>query len=147
MHFLQHWQLQSKMNINPPARVRVMLTGLSWSLHVTTVPFNMASGVAVTLRMDVRSAWGGVKVRVAVKIPRTLIRPTGSFTKKVTGLLNAVLLHSRLVAPVTVHVSVTSSPGHMAPWALEVSVTTPSEYQHNTMQGMCHVYMCTRVCR
>ena len=87
-------------------------------------------------------------MRVAVKIPRTLIRPTGSFTKKVTGLLNAVLLHSRLVAPpVTVHVSVTSSPGHMAPRALEVSVTTPSEYQHNTMQGMCHVYMCTRVCR
>ena len=106
----------------------------------------MACGVAVTLRVDVRSARGGVKVRVAVKIPRFLISGGCSVARNLT-ILNAVLLHSRLVAPVTVHVSVTSSPGHMAPRALEVSVTTPSEYQHNTMQGMCHVYMCTRVCR
>ena len=102
--------------INPPTRVRVILMGLSWSLHVTTVPFNMASGVAVTLRVDVRSARGGVKVRVTVKIPRFLIRPTGSFTINVTGLLNAVLLHSKLVVPpVTMHVRITSSPRHMPP--------------------------------
>ena len=91
-----------------------MLTGLSWSLHVTTVPFNMASGVAVTLRVDVRSARGGVKVRVAVKIPRLTLRGC-SVTRNLT-ILNAVLLHSRLVAPpVTVHVRITSSLGHMAP--------------------------------
>ena len=124
-----------------------MLMGLSWSLHVTTVPLNMVSGVAVTLRVDVRSDRGGVKVRVAVKLPRFLIRPTGSFSKNVTGSLNAVLLHSRLVVPlVTVHVSITSSPGHIPPRALEVSVTTPSEYQHNTIQGMCHMYACVHEC-
>ena len=112
-----------------------MLTGLSWSLHVTTVPFNMASGVAVTLRVDVRSARGGVKVRVAVKIPRFLISGGCSVARNRT-ILNAVLLHSRLVAPpVTVHVRITSSLGQMAPRALEVSVTTPPAYQHNTMHA------------
>ena len=118
-----------------------MLTGLSWSLHVTTVPFNMASGVAVTLRVDVRA-----EMRVAVKIPRDIGCPTGSFpTNRTTGL-NAVLLHSKLTPPVTVHVSITSSLGHMAPLALEVSVTTPSTYQHNTIQGMCHMCACVHKC-
>ena len=61
-----------------------MFTGLNWSLHVTTVPFNMATEVAFTLRVDVKSASGGVgfgasEVRVAVKIPRFTILPTGSF--------------------------------------------------------------------
>ena len=101
--------------INPPTRVRVILMGLSWSLHVTTVPFNMASGVAVTLRVDVRSARGGVKVRVAVKIPRLTLRGC-SVARNLTTGLNAVLLHSRLVAPpVTVHVRITSSLGQMPP--------------------------------
>ena len=108
------------LHINPPARMSVMLTGLRWSLHVTTVPFNMASGVAVTLRVDARSASGGVgfaasEVRVAVNTPRFTVRPTGSSSKYLTTGLNAVLLHSRLVPPVTVHVSVTSSLGQMPP--------------------------------
>ena len=80
--------------------------GLSWSLQVTTVPFNMASGV--TLRVDVRG-----EMRVAVKMPRFIVNSKGSFTKYRTAGLNAVLLHSRLTPPVTVHVSITSSPGHM----------------------------------
>ena len=92
-----------------------MLIGLNWSLHVTTVPFNMAPGVAVTLRVDVRFANGGVKVRVAVKIPRFTISPTGSFIIYRTGRLNAALLHSRRNLPVTVHVRITSSPGQIAP--------------------------------
>ena len=143
-----HALFTTKITVNLPVRVRVMLMGLSWSLHVTTVPFNMASRVAVTLRVDVRSDRGGVKVRVVVKMPRFLISPTRSFTKNVTGLLNAVLLHSRLVAPpVTVHVSIASSPGHMPPRALEVNVTTPSEYQHSTIQRICHVYaLCVHDC-
>ena len=104
---------------NTPARVRVVLIGLNWSLHVTTVPFNMASGVTVTLRVDVRSARGGVgfaasEMSVTVKIPRSSGRSKGSFSKNLT-ILNAVLLHSKLTPPVTVHVSVTSSLGHMAP--------------------------------
>ena len=135
--------------MNTPARAKVMFTGLSWSLHVTTVPFNMVSGVAVTLRVDVRSASGGVgfaasEMRVAVKIPRSIGRSKGSFSKYLTGLLNAVLLHSRLTPPTTVHVRITSSPRHMPPRALEVNVTTSSEYQHNTIQGSVtcmHVYM------
>ena len=113
--------------------------GLSWSLHVTIVPFNMASGVAVTLRVDVRA-----EMRVAVKMPRSTSCPLGSFPTNLTGLLNAVLLHSRLTPPVTVHVRITSSPGQMAPRALEVSVTTPSEYQHNYHTGnLSHACMCT----
>ena len=114
--------------------------GLSWSLHVTTVPFNMATEVAFTLRVDVRA-----EMRVAVKMPRSTGGcPTGVSLRNRTTGLNLVLLHSRLVAPpVTVHVRITSSPGHMPPRALEVSVTTPSEYQHNTIQGM---YACVHEC-
>ena len=105
--------------MNTPAKVRVIFTGFNWSLHVTTVPFNMASGVTVTLRVDVRSARGGVgfaasEMSVAVKIPRSSGCSKGSFSKNLT-ILNAVLLHSKLTPPVTVHVSVTSSLGHMAP--------------------------------
>ena len=126
--------------------------GLSWSLQVTTVPFNMASGVAVTLRVDVRSDSDGLKfsdseVRVAVKIPRFTIRPTGSSSRYLITGLNAVLLHSRLTPPVTVHVSITSSPGQMPPRALEVSVTTPSEYQQYHTGNVSHACMCTRVCK
>ena len=125
--------------MNTPAKVRVIFTGFNWSLHVTTVPFNMASGVTVTLRVDVRSARGGVgfaasEMSVAVKIPRSSGRSKGSFSKNLT-ILNAVLLHSKLTPPVTVHVRITSSLGHMAPRVLEVSVTAPSEYQHSTIQG------------
>ena len=123
------------MDINPPERVRVMLTGLSWSLHVTTVPFNMVCGVAVTLRVDVRSDSDGLtfsvsEMRVAVKTLRSIGCPKALPSANRTGLLNAVLLHSRRTPPVTMHVRVTSCPGHMPPWALEVSVTTPSKYQH-----------------
>ena len=130
--------------MNTPARMRVMFTGFNWSLHVTTVPFNMATEVAFTLRVDVRSASDGVgfaasEMRMAVKIPRSIGRSKGSFSKYRTGLLNAVLLHSRLTPPITVHVRVTSSPGQMAPRALEASVTTPSEYHHT---GMRHIHAC-----
>ena len=103
------------MIVNTPARMRVMLLALNRSLHVTTVPFNMASGVAVTLRVDVRSVSGGVRMRVAVKLPRYILCPIGLFTIYRIGRLNAALLHSIKTSPVTVHVSVTSSPGQMAP--------------------------------
>ena len=121
-----------------PARVRVVLIGLSWSVHVMTVPFNMASGVAVTLRVDVKSNIIGVGVdmlemRVAVKIPRSVSIPTGSFPRYLISSLNAGLFHSRMKPPVTVHVRVTSSPGQTALWALEVSVTTPPAYGKHTV--------------
>ena len=94
--------------------------GLSWSVHVMTVPFNMASEVAVTLRVDVKSNRDGVGVsmvemRVVVKIPRTVGIPTGSFPIYLISGLNAGLFHSRMKPPVTVHVRVTSSLGQRAP--------------------------------
>ena len=55
--------------------------GFSWSLQVITVPFNMASGASVTLRVEIRDRMGVdmTVVRVAVKIPRFITLPSGSF--------------------------------------------------------------------
>ena len=85
-----------------------------------TVPFNMVSGVAVTLRVNVKSNRDGVgfdtiEMRVAVKIPRFLTVPSGSPSTYLISVVNAGLLHSRLIVPVTVHVRVTSSLGQTAP--------------------------------
>ena len=98
----------------------MILMGLSWSVHVMAVPFNMASEVAVTLRVDVKSNRDGVEVgmlemRVAVKTPRSVGIPIGSFPTYLISGFNARLFQSRLTPPVTVHVSVTSSPGQIAP--------------------------------
>jgi len=94
-------------------RLRVVLIKLSNSVQVMTVPFNMASGASVTLRVEVRD--GMTEVSVAVKIPRCITLPTGSFTAYLIVGLNATLLHSRAKRPVTVHVRVTSSLGQTAP--------------------------------
>ena len=124
--------------VGSPARVRVVLMGLSWSVQVMTVPFNMASGVTVTLRVDVKSNRDGLGVgmletRMVVKIPRSVGNPKGTFSRYLISGLNAGLFHSRLNPPVTVHVRVTSSPGQIALWALEVSVTIPPAYDRHTV--------------
>ena len=113
-----------------PARVRVVLMGLVPSEQVMTVPFSIASGVAVTLRVETKFnepkivEFGVTEVRVAVKTPRTTTTPNSNWVYLIKGL-NASLLHSSMTPPTTMHVRVTSSPGQIAPWALEVSVTTP----------------------
>ena len=70
--------------------------GLSWSVQVMTVPFNMTSGVEVTFRVDIKSNKGGVgfailETRVAVKIPRSTTLPTRSFsTYLIVGVTNQI---------------------------------------------------------
>ena len=92
--------------------------GFSWSVQVMTVPLNMASGV--TLRVDVKSNRDGVgfdtiEMRVAAKLPCSLTVPSGSPSTYLISVVNAGLLHSRLIVPVTMHVRVTSSLGQTAP--------------------------------
>ena len=131
--------------MNPPARVRVMLMGLSWSLHVTTVPFNMASRVAVTLRVDVRA-----EMRVAVKMPRSTGGcPTGVSLRNRTIGLNLVLLHTRLT-PSSCHSTcqdhflsrtyATLSTGGQC----HNSVWISTQYHTGNVS---HVCMCTWVCK
>ena len=61
--------------------VKDILMGFSWSLQVITVPFNMASGASVTLRVGIKDGMGFdmTEVRVAVKIPLSLTVPSGTF--------------------------------------------------------------------
>jgi len=61
--------------------VKDVLMGFSWSLQVITVPFNMTPGASVTLRVEIRDRMGFdmTEVRVAVKIPRSITLPSGSF--------------------------------------------------------------------
>jgi len=62
-------------------RLRVALNKLVSSVQVMTVPFNMASGASVTLRVEIRDRMGFdmTEVRVAVKILRSLTLPSSSF--------------------------------------------------------------------
>ena len=70
-HYLQMSCLLKEL----PARVMVAVMGLSMSLQVMTVPFSMASGVTVTLRVEVKSNEElepiTTEISVAVNIPRS----------------------------------------------------------------------------